>query len=109
MKLQIALLKENDDPIVLYEGAAFKEFPEAEFIQLLTGPIEILGDHPISLNIALTLGNLGCSLFIEQSDETILNLTFGVNYPPTVSLVLKSGQKIYASLDFAEEIEIGNL
>lgn len=54
-------------------------------------------DNPVSFNVAFILCNLGCSLFVEQSDEIILNLTFGTNYHPTISLKLKSGQKIYAT------------
>ncbi len=104
MKLQISLLKENEDPSLLFEGSAFKKFPEDDYIQLLTGPIEVPGDNPVSFNIAFTLSNLGCSLFVEQSDEIILNLTFGTNYHPTISLLLKSGQKIYATLDMAEVV-----
>jgi len=99
MKMSVALLSGNDKPVILYDGISYQSSEESDFIQILSGALPIPVESSISVNAAITLSNNGCSLTVEQNKENILNLSFGINYPPSVHLKLNSGQYIYISLD----------
>lgn len=105
MKMSVALLDGGEKPVILYDGSSTQEPDQSDFVQILTGPLDVPGDDAISVSAALTLINQGCSLVVEQSGENILNLTFGVNYPPSVHIKLKRGNYAYISIDASEELE----
>lgn len=102
--MSIALLAEDEKPTILFNGSSKCESDNLGFVQVLSGLLKIPEEKPISVGAALTLNNHGCSLFVKQSGENILNTTSGVNYPLSINLKLKGGNYIYISIDVSDEL-----
>lgn len=98
MKLSVALLSDKDSPEELFAGESTIDTDSDEFVQISSGILNIPGEGQISVGAAITFNNQGCSVIIEQNEENLLSLAFGINYPPSVQLKLSNGSYLYVSI-----------